>query len=52
MMMVITIDFDLVSVGYGIPKADDVTRNQTEDKVIEIPLNAALTKNSNFSIST
>lgn len=43
MMMVITLDFNLVSVGYGVPKADDVIRNQTEDEVTEILLNTTLT---------
>lgn len=41
--MVIILDFDLVSVGYRVPKANDVTRNQTEDGVTEIPLNTNLT---------
>lgn len=39
--MVIILDFDLVSVGCGVPSADDVTRNQPE--VIEILLNTTLT---------
>ena len=42
-MMVILFHFDLVSVGRGVPSADDVTRNQTEDEVIEILLNTTLT---------
>lgn len=53
MIMVIALDFDLFSVGYGVSKTDDVTRNQTEDGVIEISLYpAALTKNNNFILST
>ena len=42
-MMVVILDFDLVSVGCGVPTADDVTRNQPEDEVIEILLNTTLT---------
>lgn len=34
MMMVIGLDFDLISVEYGVPKTNDDTRNQTEDGVI------------------